>query len=386
MVQTAKSALVRAAMEPGSLKAGTSVRAFYDMYDHPHGYRFVKMLEMPRDGLALDSDPPVVGVSQGWIPATVAEDYDPKQCAGDGVLVKLHGFFEDAYREEKPVCGMLWKVHPALISLRSSAPVKIELSLVVVRWKEYWTRTTSSRSHNILNESLIKDVTAGEGSCKEALGSRGAYEVISIFASTRDHLEAVPQELLVSSMRGFRKAGLFFIWPSLKGKEQGHVDAGAMKKLVTGLERLGVKTCWPHPWSLYEDLVSKQWASRECSRLELRIPPTTSVSCESLAARGGKAMASAAIAELQRISRERGGTPLPKDGLSPKEGYRVSFAVTSLGRSLTEGLPSSGTPGWVLQCSLSLARRLHFTSSALQTLAEVEAASPAASHVEPRQL
>ena len=89
----------------GCLNAGTSVRAYYDMNDHPMGYRYVKMLEMPRDGPADASDPPVVGVSQGWIPATVVEDYDPKQNGGAGVLVKLHGFFEDPYREEKPVSG-----------------------------------------------------------------------------------------------------------------------------------------------------------------------------------------------------------------------------------------------------------------------------------------
>ena len=304
-------------MEAGAcLQAGTAVRAYYDMNDHPFGYRYVKMLEMPRDGPAdSDPDPPVIGVSQGWIPATVAEDYDPKSNSGDGVLVKLHGFFEDAYREEKPVSGMMWKIQPSLICLRSSAPVKIQLSLVVVRWKDYWTRTTGSRSHNVLNEGLIRDVLYGEASCKEAFGSRGAYEVISIFAKTKSHLDAVPQELLASSLRGSRKAAFFFLWPALKKglNEPGHVDASALKSLVTGLDGLGVKTCWPHPWTLYEDLVSKQWAPRECSNLELRIPPTTSVSKESLKASGAKAVASAAIAALQQLSRDRDGTPLPPD-------------------------------------------------------------------------
>ncbi|CAE7373761.1 nae1 [Symbiodinium microadriaticum] len=299
----------------GCLNAGTSVRAYYDMNDHPMGYRYVKMLEMPRDGPADVSDPPVVGVSQGWIPATVVEDYDPKQNGEAGVLVKLHGFFEDAYREEKPVSGMMWKVQPNLISLRSSPPVKIQLSLLVVRWKEYFTRTTTSRSHNILNEGLIRDVLAGEASCKEVFGKSGAYEVISVFASTGRHLDAVPRELLASSLRGSRKAALFFLWPTLKKGvvEQGHVDAAAMKSLMTGMEGLGVKTCWPHPWSLYEDLVSKQWAPRDCSRLELRIPPTTSVSCKSLREAGVEAVASSAIAELQRLSRERGRTPLSQE-------------------------------------------------------------------------
>ena len=307
---------MRIAMEAdGCLNAGTSVRAYYDMNDHPMGYRYVKMLEMPRDGPADASDPPVVGVSQGWIPATVVEDYDPKQNGGAGVLVKLHGFFEDPYREEKPVSGMMWKVQPNLICLRSSPPVKIQLSLVVVRWKEYYTRTTTSRSHNILNESLIRDLLAGEASCKEVFGDRGAYEVISVFASAGRHLDAVPRELLASSLRGSRKAALFFLWPTLKkgSGEQGHVDADAMKSLMTGLEGLGVKTCWPHPWSLYEDLVSKQWAPRDCSRLELRIPPTTSVSRKSLKQLGVKAVASSAIAELQRLSTERGRTPLSQD-------------------------------------------------------------------------
>ena len=353
----------------GCLNAGTSVRAYYDMNDHPMGYRYVKMLEMPRDGPADVSDPPVVGVSQGWIPATVVEDYDPKQNGEAGVLVKLHGFFEDAYREEKPVSGMMWKVQPNLISLRSSPPVKIQLSLLVVRWKEYFTRTTTSRSHNILNEGLIRDVLAGEASCKEVFGKSGAYEVISVFASTGRHLDAVPRELLASSLRGSRKAALFFLWPTLKKGvvEQGHVDAAAMKSLMTGMEGLGVKTCWPHPWSLYEDLVSKQWAPRDCSRLELRIPPTTSVSCKSLREAGVEAVASSAIAELQRLSRERGRTPLSQARCGAALTAGMSTAATLspkssspqlLGRSSIEALRSSHTPGWGLRSSPSLVRRL----------------------------
>ena len=51
-----------------------------------------------------------------------------------------------------------------------------------------------SGSHNVLNEDLIKDVLgghAGHGSCKEFFGTKGNYEVFTIFAKTSEHLKAI---------------------------------------------------------------------------------------------------------------------------------------------------------------------------------------------------
>lgn len=68
------------------LKKGASVRAFFEMNKHPHGYRFVRLYDNLRG-----ENLPTIGLSAGWVPATVAEEYNG---TGD-VLVKWHGSFDD---------------------------------------------------------------------------------------------------------------------------------------------------------------------------------------------------------------------------------------------------------------------------------------------------
>ena len=273
-------------------------------------YRFIRVQDGQRD-----QNLPTMGFSAGFFPATVMEEYN-----GDGdVLVKFHGFFDDPYgpaTEKEPVSGLHWRVPSDLVLERSKAAVPVDLSLVVVRWQYYWTKSNGSPSHNILNEKLIKDVLDGKGSFKEYLGKQGNYEVFTIFASTAEQLNSIQMSEL-SGLRGKRKAALYFLWPTQKPmlKRDGLVSANSLGSLMQRMEAADIKTCWPHPYALYYDLVSKSWAPRECTRLEFNIPPTTLVSKEDLSA-GPEAVASAAasaIEKLQELSRERGETPPPKD-------------------------------------------------------------------------
>ena len=299
-------------MEPAKTKCfqrGAAVRAFYDMNKHPYGYRFVRLQE----SLERTNDMPVIGHSTGWFPATIAEEY-----SGEGdVLVKFLGKFEDPYSEEGPVETLMWRVHPDLVLDRKSKAPTIHLSLVVVRWKEYYTKVASSRCHSVLNEDLIRDVLEGPGSVKEAWGSNGNYEIFTIFASKAKHLDLLDSgktKEIVSSLRGPRKAALYFLWPTRKAalEREGRVAADSLQALIQQMETEGVKTSWPHPWSLYEDLLSKSWAVRESNSLELQIPPTTSVSVEELH-HGAEAAASTAIKKLQELRGQRGGEILSKD-------------------------------------------------------------------------
>jgi len=291
------------------------VRAFYDMNKHPEGYRYIRV-----ENKARDPTQPTIGLSTGWFPATVAEEYD-----GVGeVLVKLHGFFDDPYGvEPEPVVGLAWRVDPDLVLDRKMSPVTIDLSLVVVRYKYYYTRKTSSRSHDILNENLINDVLEGRGSFKEFLGKKGNYEVFTIFAETGEHLDSI-QVSDLAGLRGKRKAALYFLWPTQKKlqeapREPGMVSASSLRSLMDRLEGAEIATCWPHPSTVYYDLVSKSWAARECERLEFNIPPTTSVSKEQLTqlsppgSEPAVAASAAAITRLQELSRQRGQTPRGKE-------------------------------------------------------------------------
>eukprot|EP00931_Biecheleriopsis_adriatica_P061299 TRINITY_DN36855_c0_g1_i1.p1 TRINITY_DN36855_c0_g1~~TRINITY_DN36855_c0_g1_i1.p1 ORF type:complete len:642 (-),score=143.82 TRINITY_DN36855_c0_g1_i1:21-1883(-) len=293
-----------------------AVRAFYDMNDHPAGYRFVRMMETPEE-TSQPSDPPTVGLSTGWIPATVVEDYDAATAAPGGVLVKLHGRFEDPYREEpEPVNGMFWKVSPEFIRAASALPT-IELSLVVVRFRDYWQKDASSRSHNPLNERLIRDVLEGGGSPKEAFGTEGSYEVFSIFASSSAHLNSLSVSALVSGLRGRRKAALYFMWPTQRPAwerpKSGHVREEALRRLMTELEASGVKTCWPHPWPLYREFLSKSYATIPPSEAgQLKVLPTVTVTREALDSQGASAAAASALERLQQLQKDMGREVLPE--------------------------------------------------------------------------
>eukprot|EP00930_Biecheleria_cincta_P039514 TRINITY_DN27161_c0_g1_i1.p1 TRINITY_DN27161_c0_g1~~TRINITY_DN27161_c0_g1_i1.p1 ORF type:complete len:665 (+),score=136.72 TRINITY_DN27161_c0_g1_i1:38-1996(+) len=348
-------------MARNEFKKGAAVRAFYDMNDHPQGYRFVRLLEQgascpgasPEEAsqpAAPAGDLPTMGLSTGWVPATVAEDFDGS--SEEGVLVKLHGRFEDPYRQEGQVNGLLWRVRPDLV--RSSLPRR-ELSLVVVRWRDYYQPREGSRTYNILNEGLIRDVLEGFGSPKEAFGKEGSYEVFTIFVCTGEHLSMVPKAALAAGLKGRHRAGLYFLWPTqrlallrqpgapgaLSSRSTGSVPAAALEELMTGLESLGIRTCWPNPWPLYRDLAGKRWAwslEPELAR-ELKVPPTVLVTRAALDEKGVAACAASALEELGRRRQEtHGGEQLPKDG------YRgvVKLTFAWMGESV---LPFTGQAG-----------------------------------------
>ena len=285
------------------LKSGKAVRAFYDMNQHPDGYRFLRLLD---DMEVKDTEESaLIGISRGWFPASVAKDYD-----GEGnVRVKFHGKFQDPFRlEGDAVDGLHWEVKPELVyDMKTPAP-KMQLSLIVLRFQKYWPSEKGSRSHNILNEELINDVLQGTGSFQEALGPN--FEVCTIFAKTSKHLDEVDTAKVILSLRGARKAGLYFLWPTQKKERDGMVLAASLQSLMQRMEAAGVKTSWPHPWSLYEDLVSKSWAPRECLKPELCVPLTTRVTCEGAQAEDAASMA---IEELRSMRTRLGGTPLSKD-------------------------------------------------------------------------
>jgi len=298
----------------GELRPGMLVRAFYDMNDHPAGYRMVRMLaEADATG---SGDPPTIGLSTGWVPATVLEDPEAEERIAKGVLLKLHGHFEDPYRQERPTeNGLTWRVREELIRPMGTA-TSIELSLVVLRWRDYWIpeEMHKSRGHNLLNENFIRDVIENEGSAKEAFKD-GRYEVFTIFACTSQHLSAVPVKELVKSLRGRRKAGFYFIWPTQRpalerlpgdrSRSAGLISEPALTKLMAGLEAENVRTCWPHPLQLYRDLAGKRWASRlgEKAR-DLKVPPTVVVTRRALDEVGAQTAAADAIRELRRLRKE----------------------------------------------------------------------------------
>ena len=288
------------------------MRAFFDTDIHPEGYRYVRLYDNERA-----ENLPLMGLSLGWVPATVVEEYSG---TGD-VLVRLHGSFADPYNVEgKPVRNLAWRVHPDFVLQRAVFSVTIDLSLVVVRWKDYWqqNRGKKGRSYNVLNEMLIHDVLHGCGSFREFFGSAGNYEIFTIFVKTSKHLDAINVNTLSDSLRGKQKAALYFLWPTQNQRcetNDGIVPAAALQSLMHRMEKAGIKTCWPHPADLYFELVSKSWVlqHQQCKHLDFKVPPTTFVRKQDLQPGKEAQQAAAAIEQLQSLSRLRGKTPRSKE-------------------------------------------------------------------------
>merc|ERR1719352_328424 len=121
------------------------------MNDHPKGFRYVRVFSAAPEGTPEEG--PLVGLATGWIPATVAEDWSSEQQKGEDprVLVRLHGSFGDVYNlDPKPVKNMYWRVKRNLVRPMGLSQPKLELSLFVVRWWDYWNpNNRRSRTHNV---------------------------------------------------------------------------------------------------------------------------------------------------------------------------------------------------------------------------------------------
>lgn len=276
------------------LASGDLVRAFYHMNDHPGGFRYVRVPNSPPEG--TPEAVATIGLSTGWIPATVAEDWKPGQKeAGqdDRVLVKLHGHFVDVYNlDPEPVKGMYWRVKRSLVRQTSAASsvarapqAKLELSLLVVRWWDYYNKNNRrSRTHNVANEEMLLDVLEGPHSPHAEFGESGAYEVHSAFVRSGEDLEAISSSL-AQNMRAQQKAAFYFLWPTqrvaVEKKQAGCVSETSLFALMKRMEDLGVQSRWPHPRPLYRELSGKLWIARTSQgRPELRVPPTVMVDLE----------------------------------------------------------------------------------------------------------
>jgi len=238
----------------------------------------------------------VVGLSTGWIPATVAEEWSPG--SGSDVLVLLRGVFADAYRKEpEPVRDMYWRVGRDRVRPMDTPLPTAELSLLIVRWWDYFNpKNRRSRSHNVANEEMLLDLVRGPGSPHAAFAATGTYEVYSAFVRSAADLELVNGTLL-RSLRGRHRAGIYFLWPTqqpaVERRLAGAVEGGALLRLMERMEVGGVASAWPHRSDLYRQLAGKLWVPEVCrQRPDLHVPATVRVDLQAWRANSDAAVTS----------------------------------------------------------------------------------------------
>lgn len=301
-------------------KTGQVVRAFYDMNTHPLKYRYVRLLEESDPATPEETKAPsmISGLSTGWIRGIVEEDYpstatpDPNLSEADRnkVLVKLHGDFADVYNTDKAT-GMFWRVPPELVVSVSEPLPPLQLSLLVIRWYNYFSRvgSTERNTHSVLNEGMLRDVLEGPQGPHGVFGATGAYEVYTVFVRGTEHVQELNVKAIHETMRAKRKAALYFLWPTQRTSERskpGMIEEPALFDLIRRAEAAGIRSCWPHPPDLYHLLAGKKWVSELGTRCaELRVPRTVAVLQRDWA-KDPVASAEAALKKLQDLQGAQG--------------------------------------------------------------------------------
>lgn len=331
--------------------------AFYNAYwDHPDGYRYA---HVPGIGVEF----PLIGLTAGWLPATVLEG--PVSSSRHGtrgnVKVKFDGGFWDPFeahvslggkteqamqivatwrkvapggrgkgwshslppfasgkgrgrgrgrllmsmqqqREERLVpvegqayfkektralkgCGFkrsLERSVPVSLTLRGGKlPPRPLLSIVCIRWFDYWTDAKHS-DYSIRNDGYMADLFMGPGSIHDHLP--GEYEVYTVFVRSSAALKRLDPRQLRAALKGKHVVTWYLIWPSYTDNgfdtdysALGFVSESEFFTFMHAMERGEVRTGWPHTAHLYRQLCGKLWIPQMSLNPQYRVPPTTRV-------------------------------------------------------------------------------------------------------------
>ncbi|CAE8719358.1 unnamed protein product, partial [Polarella glacialis] len=260
-----------AAMLGSRLPAGTAVFVFF---------RMTQQLCAKEQRLAVE--PKLgsrrVGVSDGWLPATVAEDFDPShlQAADATTWVALrhaHGTWADIEgntADPPSGAGGVYRAHPRDLSL--SLPPSPEFSFLVVR--------QGGKSAAKVSDSLwfsCGSIARIFEAVKQRFGTR--YEATTVFVETSADLVSISAPWVSTALRGQAKLGAYFLCPSLDVAplEPSYTEEAALLALLGRMESVGVQTWFPNRACQYATLTQKSWSAQLSFLPQLRLPAGTRV-------------------------------------------------------------------------------------------------------------
>lgn len=310
-----------------AFKSGESVLAFYNSNDHPQGYRYVAI---DRGSGQRDAFP-VVGITHGWLMAVVVGIAEPDITLVEGfgrVRVRFEGRFCDPYEVSRapkiaasaasasaswlrPCGGSIpnWKdaivcevseaqifrgeqrqvpevairhglelsVPTSLVRKLSDPPTRPLLSIFCLRWFDYWSDERWS-DYNVLNDGMLVDLF--EGPCSPRQQLPGQYEVLTAFVRETADLGRLDPAWVRTKLRGSNVAAWYHLWPEVYGQVElrpGGVCERDFFAFCQSMERMSIRTCWPHESHLYRLLCGKLWVPQMCLHRAFRVPPTTRV-------------------------------------------------------------------------------------------------------------
>merc|ERR1719433_1668369 len=78
-------------------------------------------------------------------------------------------------------------------------------------------------------------------------------------------------------IKGHNTVIWYFVWPTCSRQGHGYVREQDFFNFCQAMERVPIRTGWPHESSLYRILCGKLWVPQMCLNRVYRVPPTTRV-------------------------------------------------------------------------------------------------------------
>mmetsp|Transcript_117217 Transcript_117217/g.343323 ORF Transcript_117217/g.343323 Transcript_117217/m.343323 type:complete len:890 (-) Transcript_117217:169-2838(-) len=179
----------------------------------------------------------------------------------------------------------------------SGSPRRPLISILCLRWYDYWSDPNPCSDYNLLNDGFFTDLFHGPRSMGRLLP--GEYEVYTIFIRCTEDLQKLNPHHLRAMLKGQSVATWYFVWPSIEGT--GFVREPEFFAFCQRMERAPLRSCWPHESSLYRQLCGKLWIPQMSLNKKFRVPPTTRVHYAEFLRDARKA----AVRALQSIMRLR---------------------------------------------------------------------------------
>lgn len=240
--------------ETCSLEVGRSVFAFY--HSNLHRTRSVQ--------LCSGVSEPLCGLSSGWLPATVLR-------ISDRITVSLAGPFMD------PMLGgsdtLELSLPRSLVRTEATRPL---LSLLLFRWWDYRSNGTWS-DYVVTSDGMLQDIL--DGPCGVFATLPGDFELYTVFVRASKDLEGISEHWAQAVLQGLNTVAWYFLWPCQGSELPGCVDEKQFFALQQRMERVGIRSGWPHPSALYRQLCGKLWVAQMSLNEAFRVPATVRVHC-----------------------------------------------------------------------------------------------------------
>lgn len=300
-------------------------------------YRMDQLCERHRKYLAV-LDPrhggyrPRMGLANGWVPARVTRDQDPKVRAGE-VCIEYrwqHFYTKQGQCANSSIGWTEWYPLNFVCKAPAMEPLSLllpgcqpDLAIVAFRWGgrqhishcAQWGDTGASISDTFFTSFLEKAVAP-------ALGT--SYEVWIVYIEDHSDMYKIADtaHLVFGPNHPARRAkhscAMFFLWPTAfeescvpteeTGSDGGAglVDQKSFFRMMKSVERAGLPTRFPHCSGLYEQLASKSWTYTLSLTPHLRVPPTIAVPRSLLELGDGcEVAASSAMKSLREAKRQQ---------------------------------------------------------------------------------